>query len=313
MNILNIFGGYPNPNYLYSWSHSAITGNSDIVTPVTTTQYIVTVNDGCSEASSDTVTVVVLEIVPTLITSPIQCFGNIGFATYDLSQKGTYNFTWTNPPTTGDTVFAMGFDSVFLTISNSYGCSVDTFMVIPSYTELIANFTLSPDLFPKCLSSDDKTITVTDNSTGAVTGGWDFDDGNVLPYIPTNATETNTYEDGGNYSITLIVKNNGPCFDTLIKEICVSDQVFFIADIFSPNGDGVNDVLFVRSSEAKELEFRVFDRWGKIVFESNDVDQGWDGTFKGKNLESGVYFYTVQMTLTSGEELLEKGDIMLKR
>ncbi|MGB1039490.1 MAG: gliding motility-associated C-terminal domain-containing protein [Flavobacteriales bacterium] len=306
-------GGNPSPNYQYTWSHTASTSNSDIVSPNTTTQYILTLNDGCSDPSSDTVTVTVLEVIPNLITSPIQCFGNLGFATYDLTQKPIYNFNWTNPPSTADTVFAMGFDSVFLTVSNNYGCSVDTFMVIPSYADINADFDLNPDIFPKCLSSDNKTLVVTDRSTGAVTGSWDFDDGNVLPYIPSNSSETNTYADGGNYTITLIVKNNGPCYDTLTKDICVSDQVFFIADIFSPNGDGINDILYVRSFEAEKLIFRVFDRWGKLVFESTDVDNGWDGTYQGKKLESGVYFYSVEMTITSGEEFLEKGDVTLKR
>jgi len=163
------------------------------------------------------------------------------------------------------------------------------------------------------LSSQDKTLTVNDKSTGATTGVWDFGNGNTLPYLPTNASETNNYADGGNYTVSLIVKNDGPCYDTLTKQICVSDQIYFIPDIFSPNGDGVNDILFVRSSEVEELNFRVFDRWGKMVFESSSVDQGWDGTFKGKNLEAGVYFYYVYMKLVSGEELNEKGDVTIKR
>lgn len=306
-------GGYPNPNYTYTWSHSATTSNSDIVSPTISTQYNVLVDDGCSETSSDTVTVTVLSINPNLIKSPPVCFGEIGYATYDLSQKSIYSFTWTKPSVFGDTIFGMGKDSAYLTISNSFGCSIDTFLVIDGYDFLQADFDINPDRFPKCLSSQDKSLIVTDKSTGATTGAWDFGDGNNLPYSPANVTETNTYADGGNYTVTLVVKNNGPCFDTLTKEICVSDQVFFIADIFSPNGDGANDIFYVRSSEAEELSFRVFDRWGKMVFESNDVEKGWDGTYKGKELESGIYFWYVTMKTVGGEELNEKGDVTLKR
>ncbi|MFB0998084.1 MAG: gliding motility-associated C-terminal domain-containing protein, partial [Flavobacteriales bacterium] len=306
-------GGYPNPTYTYSWSHSAITTNTDVVSPTVTTQYIATINDGCSEPSSDTTNVTVLSISPTVFTSPPVCFGEIGYVSYDITQKSIYNFIWTRPSVLGDTIFGIGNDSAYLRISNSFGCYIDTFLVIPGYGYLKADFDLNPNSYPKCLSSLDKTITVIDKSMGAVTGTWDFGDGNTLPYVTTNVSETNTYANGGNYIVTLIVKNNGPCFDTLTKDICVSDQVFFIADIFSPNGDGVNDILYVRSSEAEELSFRVFDRWGKMVFESIDVDQGWDGTYKGRELEAGVYFWYVTMKLVSGEELNEKGDATLKR
>ena len=307
-------GGYPNPNYFYSWGHSTSTNTTLTESPVSNTQYIYTVNDGCSDSHSDSVTVVVLSIVPNLSSSLPRCFGEIGYATYDQSQKAIYNFVWTQPSVLGDTVFGVVKDSTFLTISNSFGCSIDTFIVIPGYDFLQANFSLNPDIFPKCLSSENKTLIINDLSTGATQGTWDFGDGsNPIGYNPANSSETYTYTQGGNFTVTLIVKNAGPCFDTLTREICVSEDKFFIADIFSPNGDGVNDILYVRSSESKTLEFLVFDRWGKLVFESDNVDDGWDGNYKGKPAEAGVYFYSFKMTLTSGEEILKKGDVTLIR
>lgn len=307
-------GGYPNPSYSYSWAHSGSTSNTLTESPTTTTQYVFTVNDGCSDPHSDSVTVVVLSIIPNLSSSIPRCFGEIGFATFDQTQKTIYNFIWTKPSVMGDTVFGIVKDSAYLTITNSFGCSIDTFILIPGYDYLKADFSLSPDKFPKCLSSDNKTLVVTDLSTGATQGAWDFGDGSTpIPYNSANTSETHTYTQGGNFTVTLVVKNAGPCFDTLTKEVCVSEDKFFIADIFSPNGDGMNDILFVRSSEAETLEFLVFDRWGKLVFESDDVDNGWDGTYKGKPAESGVYFYSIKMTLTSGEELVEKGDVSLIR
>lgn len=307
-------GGYPNPSYTYSWSHTTSTTSSQSVSPLTTTQYTLTVDDGCSDSSSDTATITVLSITPTLYTSPSVCYGEIGYATFDLAQKAVYTFNWTKPSVLGDTVFGVGKDSAYLRVSNSFGCYIDTFLVIPGYDYLKADFGLNPDTYPKCISSDSKKLIVTDQSIGAITGGWDFGDGSTpMPYNPSNTSETYIYANGGNYIVTLIVKNSGPCYDTLTKEICVSDEKFFIADIFSPNGDGVNDMLFVRSSEAEKLEFFVFDRWGKLVFESNDVNNGWDGNYKGKAAEAGVYFYSVKMTLSSGEKIIKKGDVTLKR
>ena len=307
-------GGFPSPSYSYSWSHSLANTNTLTESPISTTQYIFTVNDGCSNPNSDTVNVVVLSITPTLITNPISCFGELGFASYDLTQKSIYTVNWTRPVSLADTIIGTVKDSVFLTISNRFGCSLDTFMVMPGYDFLQANFTMNPDIYPRCLSSEEKTVIVTDGSVGVTQGFWDFGDATTpLPYTIGNSIETHTYSGGGTFTVSLVVKNTGPCFDTLTRDLCVSEIPFFIADIFSPNGDGMNDFLYVRSSEAEKIEFLVFDRWGKLLFESDDVNIGWDGTYKGRKAEEGVYFFSVKMTLISGEEVLEKGDITLIR
>jgi gliding motility-associated-like protein len=273
----------------------------------------VTINDGCSDPHNDTITITVLSINPTLISSPPVCFGETGYSTFDLTQKVLYSFNWTNRISNADTIFGPGNDTNYLRITNTFGCFIDTFMVINGYGYLKADYEISPDIYPKCLSSNNKKLIVTDKSIGAISGSWSFGDGTILPYNSVNTTETNIYEDGGNYIVQLIVKNAGPCFDTLDYNICVSDQLFFIADIFSPNGDGMNDILYVRSSEVEKIDFYVFDRWGKVIFESNDVANGWDGTYKGKDMEAGIYFYSVKLYLETGEILLEKGDITLKR
>ena len=307
-------GGFPSPSYSFSWDHSTATTNTLTESATVSTQYILTVNDGCSDPHSDTVNVAVLSIIPKLITNPTGCFGELGFATYDLSQKSIYTFNWTQPTSLSDTIIGTVKDSVFLTISNSFGCSIDTFMVMPGYDFVQANFTMNPDAYPKCLSSENKTLTVTDGSIGVSQGFWDFGDGSTpIPYSIANSSETHTYNEGGTFTVTLVVKNAGPCFDTLTRELCVSEIPFFIADIFSPNGDGANDILYVRSSEAEKIEFLVFDRWGNLLFESDDVNIGWNGNYKGRKAEEGVYFYSVKMTLSSGEEVLEKGDITLIR
>ncbi len=307
-------GGNPSPSYSYSWSHTSSSASNITETPTSNTQYIFTVNDGCSNPHSDTATVVVLAIVPNLIANSIACFGEIGFATYDLAQKSSYNFNWTQPISLSDTIVGIVNDSAFLTVTNNFGCTLDTFIVMPGYDLLKAGFTMNPDTYPKCLSSENKTLSVTTNSIGATQGFWDFGDGSTpIPYSTVTVSELHNYAQGGNYTVSLIVKNTGPCFDTLTKDLCVSEIPFFIADVFSPNGDGVNDYLYVRSSEAEKLEFLVYDRWGQLLFETDNVSEGWDGTYQGRKAEEGVYFFSVKMTLISGEEIFKKGDITLIR
>lgn len=309
----NGMGGYPNPTYTYAWSHDPTTSNASTFAPTSSGNYILTLSDGCSDPTTDTINVTVLSITPNIYTSPTVCFGDDGFATFDQTQKAIYTFNWTNPVSTTDTVFGPGNTRFDLRVSNSFGCFIDTFLIVPGFGQLIADFSLSPDTYPKCLSSNDKKLIVTDLSTGGTGGFWDFGDGTTIPYNPANISEQHTYTTGGNFTVTFFVQNGGACFDTLTQNICVSEQTFFIADIFSPNGDGINDIMFVRSSEAESVEFLIFDRWGKVVFESNDVNYGWDGNFKGKPAEAGVYFYVMKMTLVSGEKIVDKGDITLTR
>ena len=77
--------------------------------------------------------------------------------------------------------------------------------------------------------------------------------------------------------------------------------------------DEVNEIFYVRSSEVDKLEFLVFDRWGKLIFQSDHVNNGWDGTYKGQQAEAGVYMYSIKMKLVSGEEVNQKGDVTLIR
>ena len=102
--------------------------------------------------------------------------------------------------------------------------------------------------------------------------------------------------------------------DVYSLDLCIYDPVeLFVADAFSPNGDGVNDFLFVRGNGVVELDFLVYNRWGQKVFESHDVNMGWDGTFKGKMLNSEVFVYYVYAVTRQGVEIEAKGDVSLVR
>lgn len=87
----------------------------------------------------------------------------------------------------------------------------------------------------------------------------------------------------------------------------------FVPDAFSPNGDGVNDKLFVRGNNIKELYFAVYDRWGEKVFESTDKNNAWDGTYKGNTLNGAVFVYYCFGKYNDGAEFKQKGDVTLIR
>jgi len=87
----------------------------------------------------------------------------------------------------------------------------------------------------------------------------------------------------------------------------------FIPNSFTPNGDGLNDVLRVYSYKIKELQFEIFNQWGEKLFETRDQSRGWDGTFKGKTQPTGVYMYVCRMVLTDGTVVDKRGAINLIR
>ena len=117
-------------------------------------------------------------------------------------------------------------------------------------------------------------------------------------------------------SITYIVKGTDSfgCVNSDTIEIKVISSGFFIPTAFTPNGDGENDVLFVRG-DITDLEFTVFNRWGEQVFYSNNILVGWDGKKKdsGEALQQGAYVYFVKAKVKSGEEVNKKGIVNLIR
>jgi trimeric autotransporter adhesin len=116
-------------------------------------------------------------------------------------------------------------------------------------------------------------------------------------------------------TVTLIVKALGGCRDTIsvpVSARTLTDQIY-IPNAFSPNGDGLNDVLKVYGYIIRDLRFTVFNQWGEKIFESRNQAVGWDGLFKGKPQPSGVYIYLCDLTLKDGTKMQKKGSINLVR
>jgi len=99
-------------------------------------------------------------------------------------------------------------------------------------------------------------------------------------------------------------------FDTLTVAVMHNDN-FYIPNVFSPNGDGENDKLFVRGTGFNTMYFVVYDRWGEKVFETKDFSQGWDGTYRGQALDPAVFAYFVKAVFWDGTEHSENGSVTL--
>ncbi|MGB0425066.1 MAG: gliding motility-associated C-terminal domain-containing protein, partial [Flavobacteriales bacterium] len=146
-----------------------------------------------------------------------------------------------------------------------------------------------------------------------ISGLWDFGNEEIAAYDSANNPSI-SYDAPGEYNISLYIENEGACADSASISICIEDPAkLFVPDIFSPNGDGLNDLLFVRGRGLAELNFQIFDRWGDQIFTSNNVDFGWDGRFRGSKMPTGVYVYMLRAKLSDGTILEQNGDITLVR
>jgi len=87
----------------------------------------------------------------------------------------------------------------------------------------------------------------------------------------------------------------------------------FVANAFTPNGDGKNDIVYVHNDNIKTLKFYVYDQWGNMLFLSQSPQKGWDGTYKGKLQPVGVYVYYLEAIMNDGQPVTKKGTITLLR
>jgi gliding motility-associated-like protein len=129
----------------------------------------------------------------------------------------------------------------------------------------------------------------------------------------TNARQTVTPLETTTYSVT--VTDTDGC--TGIAQITIRvnppdcEEDVFVPTAFTPNFDGVNDVLFVRSKYIDEMDLIIYNRWGQEIFTSKDKNIGWDGSFKGATLSPDVYAYYLRVKCVDGTEIKRRGNVSL--
>jgi gliding motility-associated-like protein len=123
--------------------------------------------------------------------------------------------------------------------------------------------------------------------------------------------------DAGNYGLSASTKKSwdftlpSPAF-ALMKLINECGEMF-VPNAFSPDGNGENDMECVYGKCVQDIYFVIYDRWGEKVFETTNISKCWDGTFRGKEMNTAVFVYYMKAKLTTGEEVEKKGNISLFR
>jgi gliding motility-associated-like protein len=283
--------------------------------------YAVTVTvteNGCTGTYTDSV---IVYPMPTAAFASTPLYGCVPFTVLfsDSSIAGTQlNYTWyfgdgdsatiANPI---HTYMDTGSYSVMLIVETTNGCiSIDTFyapnminvLPIPTAGFTVSDYTVS--IFAPF-------INVYDQSQNADSCVVYFGDG----YWTNDCNGGHTYWAYGTYDIMQVVYNDWGCSDTAIITIEVlPEHRFFIPNTFTPNGDGLNDIFMPVVLGTEEYHFMVFDRWGNLIFETNDVYAGWDGRFKGNKCEEDVYVWKIEfVNVLDGEKEKYIGHVNLIR
>ncbi|MBL4593152.1 MAG: gliding motility-associated C-terminal domain-containing protein, partial [Flavobacteriales bacterium] len=320
---VNLQGGNPNNPFSFFWMEIdsvslalAPTGvinptNPLSVSPANTTNYVVWLDNVC--ATSDTIGVTVFvndtaisQLVPVRDTCQgyVQYFAlttDIGVSFgWDFDSDGTIDQT-TVSTTTQYVYPAAGTYDVTVTITTALGCT-STITGIGWATvnpNPIADFTTDPN--PPIVTLVHPTFDFIDQSFDADFWNWTFGDQG----FDSIQNPTHTYQDTGYYNVQLIVTNIFGCTDTTNKTVRIKPDFFFvIPNSFTPgDGNGINDI-FIPGTLVGAIDdnynFLIFDRWGELVFEGHQLKNGWNGTYKGKIVQNGVYVWRIEVSDLEG-------------
>ncbi|MCB0408782.1 MAG: gliding motility-associated C-terminal domain-containing protein, partial [Flavobacteriales bacterium] len=281
----------------YVWNTTETTPSID-VTPSSNTSYSVEGTDvnGCMNNSQVTVSILPKPIA-TITGDNNMCDG----ADLILQASGGSSYVWNTTETTSSITVSPSDTTTYQVIAFINSCA-DT-------TTHTVNWVPNPTVtaFSDALIHLGQSIDI--SASGDAPFLWTPTESLSCNNCPNpTATPTETTE----YCVS-VTQNNCTSTSCILIEVDQECGEIFVPDAFSPNNDGNNDCLKVYNNCLDELLFRVYSRWGELLFESTDIDACWDGTHNGTALNTGVYAYTVKVILVNGDEVEVKGNVTLFR
>lgn len=290
----------------YLWSNGQTT---QIATGLCAGNYTITVSDGsgCHQTSSASVSsgiIVTLNLTPQNATCPGDCNGQIDATVSGGSEP--YAYRW-NSGQTSATITNLCPGTFRVTVTDANNCRQTSQAVIATRTNVSADFSASP-----MSGATPLTVNFNYTGTGANTYNWSFGDGSTS----TQQNPSNTYNNTGSYDVILIVNSGSPdfCSDTSTITIVTQLPSFLtVPNAFSPNNDGYNDEFIATSQSIVTFKGQIFNRWGKKIFEWENVAKGWNGKTPTGNSAEGVYYYIITAKGVDGVNYNLSGSITLLR
>jgi gliding motility-associated-like protein len=284
----------------YLWTPNGETTSSINASPNTTTSYSVVYDlNGCQSAPANgTITV---NPIPTVSFAADQLSGCAPLTVNFSNNLGNSdNCSWSfgngqgsNGCATNYTFYQGGCYDISLTTTEN-GCSntltLNDYICVENTP--VAAFTTSPSEFTEPI----QTVSFSNNSVGASTYSWDFGD----QQSSTDQNPSHLFSNTTNgYTITLTATSSLGCVDTYQLTIQYQeDEIFYIPNSFTPDGDNFNQTfkpIFTSGFDPFNFQMTIYNRWGEIVFQTHDVQMGWDGSFgiDGRDAQDGTYTFKI--------------------
>ncbi len=132
---------------------------------------------------------------------------------------------------------------------------------------------------------------------------------------PNAATTTASPTETTTYTVTI---SDGDCIYTDAVQVRVFDFTcgppnIYVPNAFTPNSDNLNELLYVRGNYITDLYFVIYNRWGEKIFETRSLNEGWDGTYKGRDVDPAVFVYYLEAVCEDGQNYFDKGNITVIR
>ncbi|MBL0102639.1 MAG: gliding motility-associated C-terminal domain-containing protein [Bacteroidetes bacterium] len=198
----------------------------------------------------------------------------------------------------------------FTIVISDNGCRADA--VVPASVIVNPNPVADFAVSNSDVSIFNPVVDFTNLSQLAVAGSWNFGDSQ----ISNELNPQHTFPDTGTYEITLIVRSDKMCYDTLRKMIHVRDEfAIYFPNAFTPNNDGINEMFKPFGVGVSSFEMTVFDRWGMEIFVTDNIEKGWDGNFRGdgRQCQGDTYVYLAHAIDSGGRNHEFVGKINLVR
>ncbi|MCO5254080.1 MAG: gliding motility-associated C-terminal domain-containing protein [Bacteroidetes bacterium] len=315
-------GGNPN-SYSINWfdknGNPLGNGLTQTVSPEGFDKFSATLSDNCSSESATAE--IKVDRVPELLTlenTPSEgCEPLPVDFTLQTNYPDKYGFTlsfgngdsthtFEIPPTLHYTYPHAGHFIPLLTLITAGGCQAQVSgQAIEVYPKPFADFGYQPEE----PDMDNPLVSFQNRSTGAVSYQWD-----IAPFGTfTDENPIVTYSDTGYHNVRLIAVSSHGCRDTSDSRLYIKTnyRVFF-PSAFSPNGDGLNDTFKPLVRGFSELDFKVYSRWGELLFHSRS-DEAWDGSSQGVQVPNGVYAFTLRVVNVFGETQFFTGTVTVVR
>lgn len=306
----------------YLWKPSTYLSQSNIAkptsTPLSNITYTLSIEDaqGCKSSGRDTLAVRLRDVIIKMVHDTVLC-RNLS-TSIEVSGALSYRWNRTAPelvckqPDCGH-VAIMPADSIRWFVVNAtdkYGCKEKDSLrtLFRPVIKPIVEFEYSA---PRCvgvLGTFKGRVMAFDSVCYVPKWLWDFGD----QVIDTTERPTHTYKKEGVYPVSLTLNGSKPFVKTLnvlSEDSCLKN--IYIPNAFTPNGDGVNDLLYVRGINIVKVQFHLYNNLGERVFYTDNLHTGWDGVYKGEKQTSQVYVYHCDATFWDGSNVSKEGNVTL--